>query len=72
MDLLGNAAIDLRRTSATYSTKVSRDIDQSQHPCMSRAGKRGIRRKSGHDIDGSRHPFMSRAWKRVGRQRIVR
>ena len=40
MDLLGNAAIDLRRTSATYSTKVSRDIGQSQHPCMSRTRER--------------------------------
>ena len=37
VDLLENAAIDLRRTSATYSTKVSRDIDQSLHPCMPHA-----------------------------------
>ena len=41
-------------------TKVSRDIDQSQHPCMSRAGKRGIWRKSGREIGGLWGLFVSR------------
>ena len=57
---MGNAAIDLRRTSATYSTKASRDIDQSQHSCMSRTGKWGIRRERGCDIDGLLGLFVSR------------
>ena len=47
-------------------TKVSRDIDQSQHPCMSRTGKRGIWRKSGRDIDQYHYLCMSRARERYG------